>query len=157
MNDLKILTYLYKSKHDHFLSVDFKFYKKWKWIIKFLIILNHNYVSCEIFRKEYKYKKDFVVIGLKWGGKNVKRRTSGFAKDFILNNKNTICIYCENKLTIHNATSDHIIPISKRGNNCQINMVVCCKSCNNERGNLDFKEYLKVKNPKYKKIKYPFI
>lgn len=157
MKDIKTLISLYKSKHDHFLSVDFKFYRKWKWIIRLLILLNTNYVLCEIFRKKYKYKKDFVVIGLKWGGKNVKRRTSGFAKEWITKHKNSICIYCEKTLTVQNATSDHIVPISKKGNNCQINMVVCCKSCNNERGNVEFNEYLKIKNPKYKKVRYPFI
>lgn len=157
MKDLKILKSLHQSKHDHFLSVDFKFYKRWKLLIKLILYFNKNYVSCEIFRKKYKYKRNFVVVGLKWGGKNVKRRTSGYAKEFIDAQDNPKCLYCECDLNHINATSDHIIPISNKGNNCQVNIVVTCKNCNNERGNIDFTQYLKNKNPKYKNIKYPFI
>ena len=157
MRNFLILKTLYKSKHDHFLSVDFKFYKKWKLIIKLIMILNRNYISCEIFRKEYKFQKSLVIIGLKWGGKNVKRRTSGIAKEFLQNTDNPNCIYCGNKLTMENVTSDHIIPISKGGNNCQVNIVISCKNCNNERGTMNFNDYLKIKNPKYKNQKYIFI
>ena len=35
--------------------------------------------------------------------------------------------------------------------------MVCCFNCNNERGNTDFVEYLKQKNPKYKSEKIPFV
>jgi ssDNA-binding Zn-finger/Zn-ribbon topoisomerase 1 len=157
MKDLKILKNLYKSKHDHFLSVDFDFYRKWKWIIKIIVLLNKEYISCEIFRKRYKFHHKFVVIGLKWGGKNVKRRTSGFAKEFLQENKNPKCIYCGNLLTVENATSDHIIPISEGGNNTQVNLIVVCKECNSERGNMEFIKYFKIKNPDYKSIKRLFI
>ena len=157
MRDIKILKSLQKSKHDHFLSVNFDFYKRWKVIIKLILFFNKNYTQCEIFRKEYKFQKNIVIVGLKWGGKNVKRRTSGFAKEFIEHKDEPKCIYCEKILTNENATSDHIVPISKKGNNCQVNLMVCCKSCNNERGDMEFNEYLKTKNPKYKNVKYPFI
>lgn len=157
MNDLKVLNYLFRSKHEHFLSVDFKFYKRWKYIIRAIISLNKEYIACEIFRKKYKFQTQFVVVGLKWGGKNVKRRTSGFAKQFIQENTSPKCIYCELSLNDNNATSDHIVPISDGGNNCQVNLMVCCKDCNNERGNMGFNQYLKTKNPKYKNVKYPFI
>lgn len=157
MKDLRILKFLCKSKHEHFLAVDFDFFKKWKYIIRFLIFLNKNYIPCEIFRKQYKFQKSLVIVGLKWGGKNVKRRTSGLAKEYIQNTNNPICIYCENKLTMENATSDHIIPIAEGGNNTQVNIVFSCKSCNNERGTMDFNDYLKIKNPKYKGQKYIFI
>jgi ssDNA-binding Zn-finger/Zn-ribbon topoisomerase 1 len=157
MKDMRILKFLYKSKHEHFLSVDFKFYKRWKYLIRLLIFLNKNYISCEIFRKQYKFQKSIVVIGLKWGGKNVKRRTSGIAKEFLQNTDNPKCIYCENKLTMENATSDHIIPIAEGGNNTQVNIIISCKNCNNERGTMDFTDYLKLKNPKYQGQKYIFI
>ena len=157
MRDLIILKSLHKSKHEHFLSVDFEFYKRWKYIIKLILFFNKKYIPCEIFRRKYKYQRNFVVVGLKYSGKNVKRRTSGFAKEFVQNHDNPKCIYCESKLNMENATSDHIIPISSGGNNCQVNIMVCCKACNNERGNMEFNEYLKRKNPKYKDVKYPFI
>jgi CRISPR/Cas system Type II protein with McrA/HNH and RuvC-like nuclease domain len=152
MNIFKVLKFLLTSEHSHFISVDKPTYKRWKYLIILAVNLNKKYKSVEIFRKKFKVLEDFVVVGLKYSGKNVRRRTSGFAKEFIEQNKNATCIYCDNKLTLDNATADHIIPISDGGNNCQVNLVVCCKDCNNERGNLDFRYYMSKKNSK--KLKY---
>lgn len=91
--------------------------------------------------------KDFVVVALKYNGKNVKRRSIGFAKDFVNNNRKAKCIYCKRKLTLENATTDHIIPISKGGNNSQVNLVVVCSDCNGDRGVIPFYEYLRYKDP----------
>jgi len=147
---------IYKSEHLHFLSVDYTFYKKWKWVIRLAVFLNKKYVPCEIFRKQYKFNENFVVIGLKWNGKNPKRRTNGYAKQFILDG-NHKCIYCECDLNNDNVTSDHIIPISNGGNNCKVNLITCCYNCNNERGCMEFTEYLRSKNVKYRDIKDIFI
>lgn len=152
MNIFKVLKFLLTQKHSHFVSVDKEFYKRWKWLIILAVKLNKNYKPVEIFRKKFKVLEDFVVVGLKYNGKNVRRRTSGFAKEFVEQNNDARCIYCDTKLTTENATADHIIPISEGGNNAQVNLVVCCKDCNNERGNLDFKYYMAKKNSK--KIKY---
>lgn len=146
MNIFQVLKFLLTSKHSHFISVDKKTYNKWKFLIKLAVKFNKNYKSVEIFRRKFKVLEDFVVVGLKFSGKNVRRRTSGFAKEFVEQNKDARCLYCDTKLTVENATADHIIPISEGGNNCQVNLVVCCKDCNNERGNLDFKYYLSKKN-----------
>lgn len=157
MGLIKLIRFIKKSKHQHFISVDKNTYRKWKLIIKLFVRTNKNYKHCEIYRKKFKSLEDFVVIGLKYSGKNVKRRTSGFAKSFVNNNRGSICLYCENKLNIENATADHIVPISDGGNNCQVNLIVCCKNCNEERGNLDFNIYLQKKNKRYNNQKYIFI
>lgn len=154
MSIFTILKFLIKAKHEHFLSVDYKTYKRWKYLIKLTILLNKNYKSCEIYRKKFKSIKNLVVVGLKYSGKNVKRRTSGYAKDFINNHQNATCLYCGTKLDYNNATADHIIPISNGGNNTQVNLIVCCKTCNGERGNIEFRTYLSKKNRKYKDIKF---
>lgn len=146
MNIIKVLKFIITSEHSHFLSVDKKIYKRWKFLIVTAVKMNKNYKSVEIFRRKFKVLEDFVVVGLKYNGKNVRRRTSGFAKEFLEQNKDATCLYCESPLTHENATADHIIPISEGGNNCQVNLVVCCKDCNNERGNLEFKYYLSKKN-----------
>ncbi len=148
---------IYKSQHLHFLFVEYSFYKRWKWLIKFTVLLNDKYVPCEIYRKKYKFHKNIVIIGLKWNGRNVKRRTNGYAKEYLIDNDQTECIYCGIKLSDDNATSDHIIPISKKGNNCQVNIVICCNDCNNERGNNDFETYLKLKNINYRNKRPPFV
>ena len=155
--DYNKLRKIYSAKNEHFLKVDFCFYKKWKLAIKLIMSLNKNYVPCEIARKKFKHHTSFIVIGLKWNGKNVKRRTIGFAKNFVNCNENAKCIYCETKLTIENATTDHIVPIADGGNNCQVNLMVCCQPCNSERGTKEFNKFLKEKNPKYKKSKYTFV
>jgi 5-methylcytosine-specific restriction endonuclease McrA len=122
-----------------------------------MVKLNKNYKDCLIFRKKYKIYQNIVVVGLKWSGRNVKRRTTGFAKDFLDETKNPKCIYCNCKLTPTNATTDHIIPISKGGNNTQVNFLVSCLKCNSERGDMDFYRYLRMKNNKFKDIKPIFI
>jgi hypothetical protein len=157
MNEIEIIKSLITSKHDHFIFVEYNFYKKWKWLIKLSVLFNKNYISCEIFRRKYKIYKNIVIIGLKWGGKNVKRRTTGLAKEFLDEKKNARCIYCNRKLNIQNATMDHIVPISKGGNNCQVNLITCCFVCNNERGDIEFTKYLKLKNEKYRNVKEIFI
>jgi 5-methylcytosine-specific restriction endonuclease McrA len=131
--DFKKLKRIYLAKNEHFIKVDFAFYRKWKLVIKILVSFNKSYIPCEIARKKFKVHKDFIVIGLKWNGKNVKRRTIGFAKDFVNNNRNAKCIYCEKKLTLENATTDHIVPIADGGNNTQVNLMVCCQPCNSQR------------------------
>lgn len=150
MKLIKIIKKLINAKHDHFLSVDGKTYDKYKYIIKIALLFNKNYKPCEIRRKKYKSLHNFVVVGLKYTGKNVKRRTSGYAKTFIDTHKQSRCIYCNTELNNENATADHIIPISNGGNNTQVNLIVCCDDCNSERGNIEFKEYLSIKNTKYK-------
>ena len=145
MRLIKILKFIATAKHPHFISIDDKTYLKWKFLIKLAMTVNPRYKTCEIFRKKYKSMRNIVVIGLKWNGKNVKRRTSGFAKEFVQKNQSANCIYCGVKLSEHNATADHIIPISNGGNNCQVNLIVCCKDCNNERGNTDFKTFVAFK------------
>lgn len=153
MKIIKTIKRLKGSEHQHFLSVDRRTYKKWKLLILIAIKLNKNYKSCEIHRKKFKSLENFVVVGLKYNGKRVKRRTSGFAKGFVNKNEGSICIYCEEELSLENATTDHIIPISDGGNNSQVNLIVCCKDCNSERGNIPFKSFLFTKNKKYKKKK----
>jgi hypothetical protein len=155
--DFLKLKKIFNSKNEHFLKTDFVFYKRWKLLIKILIYFNNNYIGCEIARKKFKAHRNFIVIGLKWNGKNVKRRAIGFAKEFVNSNIDAKCIYCETKLTEENATTDHIIPIASGGNNCKVNLIVCCQPCNSDRGTTPFKKYLKKKNIKYKKSKYTFI
>lgn len=157
MNLIKTLSFLLTAEDPHFLSVDNKIYSKWKFFIKIAVKLNKNYKNCQIYRKRYKILQNFVVVGLKFNGRNVKRRTTGYAREFVESNRSVKCPYCEVNLNIENATADHIIPISNGGNNCQVNLIVCCKNCNAERGNSDFMDYLKMKNQRYKNSKMIFI
>lgn len=157
MNIFKVIKFILTSKDQHFISVDKRVWDKWSILIRAAVFLNKNYVPCIIYRKKYKILQNIVVVGLKWNGKNVKRRTSGFAKEFIKENPDAKCIYCEKVLNELNATTDHIIPICDGGNNTQVNLMVSCFDCNNERGNMQFIDYLRLKNPKYRGQKRPFV
>lgn len=159
MKLIKIIKKLVKAKHEHFLSVDGITYNKYKYFIKIALLFNKNYKPCEIRRKKYKSLRNFVVVGLKYSGKNVKRRTSGYAKSFIETHRKSKCLYCNTSLNNENATADHIVPISNGGNNTQVNLIVCCDDCNSERGNIEFKEFLSIKNKdyKYEDMKYLYI
>lgn len=157
MSIFKVIKFILKSKDQHFISVDKQIWDKWSWLIRMIVFLNRNYVPCAIYRKKYKFLENIVVVGLKWNGKNVKRRTTGFAKEFLKENPDAKCIYCEKSLNEENATTDHIIPICEGGNNTQVNLMVSCFDCNNERGSTNFFDYLKLKNPKYRGQKCPYI
>ena len=157
MNLIGVVKFILVSKHPHIISVDRKVYNKWKFFIKLLVRLNKNYKSVEIFRKKFKITEDFVVVGLKYGGKNIRRRTVGFAKSFLDQNGLVKCLYCDRELNSQNATADHIIPISKGGNNTKVNLVVACEDCNSQRGNLEFEKFLRLKNPKYHNVKEIYI
>lgn len=157
IKEFKDILKIRKMGFEHYIAVDYQLYKYAKILIWVMIWLNSRYKLCEIYRHKYKSDRNLVIVGLRWNGRNVKRRTSGFAKDYINRHRNPTCIYCQCKLNLENATADHIIPISKGGNNCQVNLMVCCTDCNSERGNVSFIKYIKYKNSSYKKVSVIFI
>jgi hypothetical protein len=62
-----------------------------------------------------------------------------------------VCVYCNKKLSKKTFTIDHVIPISLGGNLFhEPNIVICCKECNEEKGNLMLLEFLCNKNNKQK-------
>jgi|GEM_PF-4892006 hypothetical protein len=55
-----------------------------------------------------------------------------------INFNSTRCNYCERKFTESNyRTKEHIVPLSKGGNNYFENLIWICNECNNYRGNKD--------------------
>jgi len=49
------------------------------------------------------------------------------------------CAYCNKRFNKHSRpTKDHIIPISKGGNNTRENVIPACVSCNSKKGAKDF-------------------
>lgn len=61
----------------------------------------------------------------------------------ILKQYNFRCVYCNKKFSsVNKPTRDHIIPISKGGDNTKENVVPACKSCNSKKGvNTFYKRY----------------
>src|ERR1700743_774403 len=62
--------------------------------------------------------------------------------------KGNICFYCEREygsVVRGNPllrTKDHIIPISKNGNNSKLNILYCCHKCNGLKGSLTPTEFI---------------
>jgi 5-methylcytosine-specific restriction endonuclease McrA len=52
---------------------------------------------------------------------------------------NYICHYCGN----YGDTVDHIIPTTKGGVDSEENLVCSCQTCNKEKGNMDYNEFIK--------------
>lgn len=53
---------------------------------------------------------------------------------FALNQDTYYCNYCNKELPFNDATIDHVIPISKKGENSKENLVVACWDCNLKKG-----------------------
>ena len=45
------------------------------------------------------------------------------------------CIYCGDQFTLKNLSRDHILPLSRGGDDSWMNTVTACKRCNNHKGN----------------------
>ncbi|MBQ9786590.1 MAG: HNH endonuclease [Lentisphaeria bacterium] len=57
------------------------------------------------------------------------RKTTYFQELF----RKGICYYCHEKFPASELTLDHIVPLSRGGKSTRGNMVVCCRSCNQEK------------------------
>ena len=45
-----------------------------------------------------------------------------------------LCHYCEKKFSKEELTMDHIVPMARSGRSTKGNVVVCCKTCNSDKG-----------------------
>ena len=64
------------------------------------------------------------------------------------------CAYCGEDAT----EIDHLIPISKGGNNSPENLVPACKTCNRSKNNKDLSEFLNMSlNDKYLKVNHKLV
>lgn len=139
---LEIVRKIYsKENYYPFLFLSLKKYNNYKYLIMFLMLFTKRYNRCVIYRKKINKTRNVVVFALRNYGKNLRRRTPKFAKRFV----GKPCPFCLSRLTHLNATTDHIIPISKRGTNVKVNLVAVCRDCNQERANMDFNDFLLYK------------
>jgi 5-methylcytosine-specific restriction endonuclease McrA len=47
-----------------------------------------------------------------------------------------ICWKCKREITLEESTRDHVVPRSLGGSNGWANLKLCCKPCNENRGNI---------------------
>ena len=55
------------------------------------------------------------------------------------------CFYCGCHLHNKNKTIDHVKPIAEGGTNEGHNLVICCKDCNEAKGDMSLVEFQKMK------------
>jgi 5-methylcytosine-specific restriction endonuclease McrA len=69
--------------------------------------------------------------------KNEKARARELRKSSWWRKKisNGICHYCRNKFNPKELTMDHLVPLSRGGKSIKVNLVPCCKNCNNVKKN----------------------
>lgn len=44
-----------------------------------------------------------------------------------------VCYYCREEISLQTATMDHIVPIARGGKSTKGNLAVCCKECNTQK------------------------
>lgn len=77
-------------------------------------------------------------------------------KKEIIESEDRICYICKIKIPEHEyATIDHINPKSKFGTDSRENSHYCCKSCNDDKGNLTYDDY--ILHIKKNKSKYKYL
>lgn len=65
---------------------------------------------------------------------SVKPSISKFRKRILFNRDDWSCQYCSKKLNWNSLTVDHILPKCRGGKTSWKNCVVCCKTCNKNKG-----------------------
>lgn len=68
----------------------------------------------------------------------VKFKELAPSKRNIIDRDEGTCQYCGSKKRL---TIDHVLPVSRGGENSWTNMVACCWDCNNKKGNLTPEEW----------------
>ncbi len=66
--------------------------------------------------------------------KKKRRRSAENTKPSVLKKQNFECYYCDSKISVGDATWDHVIPKSKGGTRSPENLVLACKPCNSRKG-----------------------
>lgn len=66
---------------------------------------------------------------------------------YLKHNKPNVCFWCGKHITDwNNLTADHLTPLSRGGRTVDDNLVLCCHDCNEDKGNMTKREYIKVLN-----------
>lgn len=71
-------------------------------------------------------------------------------REYLLEKWQRQCVYCQKKDTP--LEIDHLVPRSKGGSNRISNLTLACHACNQKKGNLSLKEFLKTKPQQLEKL-----
>lgn len=109
-----------------------KYLKKWGEDNKGKLKINHSKYSKT---EKGKANKQRVSSKRRTKEKNIINTLTAQEWVDILKEYKFKCAYCGKEFTLFDkATKDHVIPISKGGNNTKENVVPACQSCNSKKG-----------------------
>ena len=116
-----------------------------------------NYSNCTINTTHVNFPEPSVIVLNRFV--DFKFFKVGCTRRNIYDRDQHICQYCHKWYSNNKLTLDHVVPKSKGGPKSWENLVTCCKSCNQKKGNLHLKEcgmnLLTVpKKPKYQLLDY---
>lgn len=74
-------------------------------------------------------------------------------KAYLLEREQGCCIYCGTHVSESKMEIEHVIPKSKGGADSLNNLVLACSSCNQAKGSLDLKEFLKGRSSILRKVR----
>lgn len=82
---------------------------------------------------------------------NMREMFTKKEKKVILTKSNGVCAKCGKKLTVDTMTVEHVVPLSKGGQNHIQNLLALCEKCNQEKNNMVVgKNYYKYVDDLYK-------
>ncbi len=96
------------------------------------VLHQHRTKKIRTISTEYPYPE---VVRLKVFVRLKRRELSPTKKNIIF--RDVCCQYCGSR---HHLTIDHVVPKSKGGKDTWTNMVACCHSCNNKKGDKSLEE-----------------
>jgi len=64
-------------------------------------------------------------------------------RQYILNREQNKCFYCLKQLKPEAYELDHVVPLSKNGDNSYRNLVASCRDCNNSKGHNDADDFIR--------------
>lgn len=115
-------------------------------------ILHEHPVSFGLVNPDLDIKKPSVIIVKKYVKDEYKKVS--LSRENVFKRDGYSCVYCgcNNKAVL---TIDHVIPRAKGGTDTWDNLVSACKSCNQEKSDLDLDEYIEMKLDQGVDLNYP--
>lgn len=69
---------------------------------------------------------------------NISQKT----RVFVIQRDGKECVYCGKKVNNFELALDHVVPRTKGGEDSSDNLVVCCRSCNSKKSDLDLMDFI---------------
>lgn len=61
---------------------------------------------------------------------------------FLIKRDGCKCGYCFREINKHHLTIDHIVPLAQGGSDSLVNKILCCRKCNELKGDMTVDEWL---------------